>query len=98
LNIGGEHYLGQEFDEDESRPGGPKLVILSYGLWQSLFHSDPNVVGEPVDVKGEPYTIVGVLPQDAMTPSSAELRDPLQPDEGGACSGFDCGILLRLDP
>lgn len=96
--LGIRPYLGREFTDDESRVGGPKAVILSYGLWQTMFHGDRGVVGRAVDVKGEPYTVVGVLPQNAVTPNSAELWDSLQPGEGGACTGYDCGILLRLKP
>lgn len=94
--LGIRPYLGREFNDDESRPGGPKAVVLSYGLWQSLFHGDRGVLGRPVDLKGEPYTVVGVMPRNAMTPSGAELWDSLQPGGGGACDGYDCGILLRL--
>ncbi len=96
--LGIRPYLGREFDDEESRVGGPKAVVLSYGLWESLFHGDRNVLGRAVDVKGEAYTIVGVLPQNAVTPNSAELWDSLQPGEGGACNGYDCGILMRLRP
>ncbi|HEX5235387.1 MAG TPA: ABC transporter permease [Silvibacterium sp.] len=96
--LGIRPYLGRRFSDDESRVGGPKAVVLSYGLWQSMFHGDRNVLGRAVDVKGEPYTIVGVLPRNAVTPHNAELWDSLHPGEGGACNGYDCGILLRLRP
>ncbi|MGC1359536.1 MAG: ABC transporter permease [Silvibacterium sp.] len=98
--LGIRPYLGREFSDDESRVGGPKAVVLSYGLWQTMFHGDRSVLGRAVDVKGEPYTIVGVLPQNAVTPdgSGTELWDVLQPGESGACTGYDCGILLRLKP
>ena len=98
--LGIRPYLGREFTDDESRPGGPKAVILSYGLWQTLFHGDRNVLGHAVELKGEPYTIVGILPPNAITPNGAgtELWNSLQPGQGGACNGYDCGILLRLKP
>ncbi|MGB7190776.1 MAG: ABC transporter permease, partial [Acidobacteriaceae bacterium] len=96
--LGIRPYLGRGFTEDESRPGGPKAMVLSYGLWQSMFHGNRDVVGRAVDLKGQPYTIVGVLPQNAVTPHSAELWDSLQPGVGGACDGYDCGILMRLKP
>ncbi|MGC2160848.1 MAG: ABC transporter permease [Silvibacterium sp.] len=96
--LGIQPYLGRGFTDDESRVGGPKAIVLSYGLWQSMFHGDRGVLGRVVDVKGAPYTVVGVLPRNAVTPSNAELWDTLQPDEGGACSGYDCDILLRLKP
>jgi predicted permease len=96
--LGIRPLLGRGFNDDESRPGGPKAVVLSYGLWQTMFHGDRSVLGRAVDVKGEPYTIVGVLPQDAVTLNNPELWDSLQPGEDGACNGYDCGILMRLKP
>jgi predicted permease len=98
--LGVQPYLGRDFTEDESRAGGPKAVILSYALWQSTFRGDRNVLGKPVDVKGEPYTIVGVLPPNTVTPNaSSNLWISLQPgSESGACQGYDCGILMRLKP
>lgn len=96
--LGIRPFLGREFTDDESRPGGPKAVVLSYGLWQTMFHGDRSVIGRAVDVKGEPYTVVGVLPQNAVTPSGAAIWDSLRPGEGGACNGYDCEILFRLKP
>ncbi len=69
--LGVQPYLGRDFTEDESRVGGAKAVILSYALWQSTFRGDRNVVGKAVDVKGEPYTVVGVLPPDTVTPNAS---------------------------
>lgn len=99
-------YLGRSFTEDEDRPHGPAVVVLSYGLWQSTFHSDPNLIGKSISLKGEPYTVVGVLPrntatpvnQNALTPTGADLFTPLQPAPSGECGGNNCGILIRLKP
>jgi putative ABC transport system permease protein len=98
--LGIQPYLGRGFTNDESLPGGPKAVVLSYGLWKTMFHADPSVIGHAVQVKGQPFTIVGVLPQNAVTPggSGIELWDSLQPGQGGACTGYDCGIFMRLKP
>jgi predicted permease len=92
-------YRGRSFSGEEDLPKGPKAVVLSYGLWQSSFGSNPNVVGQAIHLKGEPYTVVGVLPQGAVTPSKADLFTALQPaPTGGECGGNNCGILLRLRP
>jgi predicted permease len=98
--LGMRPYLGRDFDEDESRMGGARAVILSYELWQSTFRGDRSVLGKSVEVKGEPYTIVGVLSPHAVTPNAASnLWTSLQPgDNKGACEGYDCGILMRLKP
>jgi predicted permease len=52
---------GRAFSADEDRPLGPKVVVLSHGLWVSRFGSDPAVIGKPMSLSGEPYEIVGVL-------------------------------------
>jgi predicted permease len=92
-------YRGQSFTADEDRPKGPKAVVLSDGLWRSTFRADPNVVGQAIHLKGEPYTVVGVLSPGAVTPSKADLFTALQPaPTGGECGGDNCGILLRLKP
>jgi predicted permease len=91
-------YFGRSFSEEEDRPHGPPVVVLSYGLWASTFHSDPHIIGQSIQLKGESYTVVGVLPRRALTPSKADLFTPLQPAETGECGGDNCGILVRLKP
>jgi predicted permease len=91
-------YRGRSFSAEEDLPKGPKSVVLSYGLWQSTFGADPHVVGKAIHLKVEPYTVVGILPQNAVTPSNADLFTPLQIAETGECGGNNCGILMRLKP
>jgi len=91
-------YLGRSFTEDEDRPHGPPVVVLSYALWQSAFHADSGIIGTTVHLKGEPYAVVGVLPRRAIVPSNADLFTPLQPATTGECGGDNCGILMRLKP
>jgi predicted permease len=90
--------FGRSFSAEEDRPHGPSVVVLSYALWQATFQSDPRIIGKSVQLKGEPYTVIGVLPRHAVTPSHADLFTPLQPAETGECGGDNCGILLRLKP
>src|ERR1700722_2167013 len=46
--------FGRSFTEDEDRPNGPPVVVLSYALWQSTFHSDSGIIGKSIQLKGEP--------------------------------------------
>jgi predicted permease len=91
-------YLGRSFREEEDHPHGPPAAVLSYALWQSTFQADPRIVGQSILLKGEPYTVVGVLPRGAITPSHADVFTPLQPAPTGECGGNNCGILARLKP
>ena len=63
--LGVEPARGRTFLEEEDRtPGSHPVVILSHGLWQARFGSDPNVVGKSITLNDAPYTVVGVMPPD----------------------------------
>jgi predicted permease len=62
--LGARPALGRVFLPEEDAPGRPRTVVLSHGLWQRRFGSDPNVVGRALTLNGESYEIVGVMPPD----------------------------------
>jgi len=74
--------LGRNFSEDEDRPHGPKAAVLSYGLWRNTFNSNPDILGQFIVLKGEPHTVIGVLP---IAQRHLERRPiyRLQPSRGG---------------
>jgi predicted permease len=94
--LGIQPLLGRGFTEEEDRPHGPNAVILSYALWRSVFQDDPEVLGKQVILKGEPHSVVGVLPPRAQATGVADLWTPLQPHQSGECGGNNCEIILRL--
>jgi predicted permease len=55
--------LGRTFAESEGEIGNEKKVVLSYALWQSQFGGDPAAVGKDIRMDGQPFTVVGVMPQ-----------------------------------
>ena len=59
--VGAPVLLGRTFTADEDRPGGPRVTVISRALWETRFNADPNIVGKPISLGNEPYTIVGVL-------------------------------------
>jgi predicted permease len=70
--------LGRGFTKDEETVGNHRVLILSHGLWERLFGSDPGIVGRSVSMEGEPYTVVGVMPAGFTFPSpETELWTPL---------------------
>jgi predicted permease len=88
--------IGRSFTDNEDRPHGPKAVILSDSLWRNTFHADPNLIGQAIQLKGEPYTVVGVLPAGAKTPLNADAYTSLQPSRQGEGGGANYGLILRL--
>src|SRR5215468_10477760 len=59
--FGAPMFRGRTFTEEEDRPRGPKAAVLSYGLWTRRFGSDESIVGRPITLGSEPYTVVGIL-------------------------------------
>lgn len=60
--------VGRNFTAEEDTPSGPKVAIISYGLWKNRFHLDRNVAGKFISLDGHSVEIVGVLPQDFEMP------------------------------
>jgi putative ABC transport system permease protein len=70
--------LGRNFTEDEGRPEGKAVVMLSDSIWRSRFHGDRNIIGQTVTLDAMPHTIVGVLPSDVQFPfvGAADIWTP----------------------
>src|SRR5688500_11900761 len=61
--LGVQPAQGRNFLPDEDRHGdGPKVAILGDAFWKRRFNADPAVLGKTIQVGGEPFTVVGVLP------------------------------------
>src|SRR5262245_63503998 len=69
--------LGRVFTADEDKPGGPPVVVLSYGLWQRRFAGDPQIVGKTLNFNDRAYTVIGVMPQGFRFPSRVEMWVPV---------------------
>ena len=54
--------LGRAFDEGDARASAADAEVISHGLWQRRFGGEPNIIGRPIVVNGEPYEIIGVMP------------------------------------
>jgi predicted permease len=87
--------IGRNFSENEDRPHGPKAAILSYNVWRNL-GSDPNIIGQAIQLRSEPYTVIGVLPQGATTPVNANVYTSLQPSREGEGGGTNFDVITRL--
>jgi predicted permease len=67
--------IGRTFLREEDRPNSRKVVILSYGLWQRDFSGDRGVLGKVLELSGQPFTVIGVMPRNFT--SGLELGEQL---------------------
>ncbi len=83
--LGVRPLLGRTFTAQEGDANGPKVVLLSEGLWREAFHANPAIVGETIRVNNQARTVVGVMPAAFRFPESMgnDIRKgvwlPLQP-------------------
>jgi len=98
--LGFSPFLGRNFDEQEDRPNGRKVALISYALWQSRFARDPNIAGKIISIDAQPVSIIGVLPRDFEIPTlaRADLLVPQALNEGDRQSTRALRLFARLKP
>src|SRR5689334_14888378 len=69
--------LGRDFLPEEGQPGRDHVVILSHRLWSGHFAEDRNLLSKEIQMNGEPYTVVGILPPGIHDRFNSQLWVPL---------------------
>ncbi|MBA3715526.1 MAG: ABC transporter permease [Pyrinomonadaceae bacterium] len=75
--LGVKPAAGRSFLPEEDRPGASRVCILSHGLWQRRFGSDPSPVGKQLRLGGESYTVIGVLPASYRFGTPTDIFVPI---------------------
>jgi predicted permease len=88
--------MGRGFLPDEDVPNGPALAVLSHGLWTRAFGADPDVLGSSILLKGEPHTVVGVMPESFRSTAPADLWVPLRASTSGEGQGTNYAVVAGL--
>jgi predicted permease len=60
--LGIDAFVGRALTSDDEQPGRPAVAVISYDFWKRKFALDPAVTGKTIELKGIPFTIVGVAP------------------------------------
>src|SRR5215472_13363436 len=73
--------LGRDFYPSEQAPGGPNVVMLSYGAWERRFGLREDVIGTSVRLDNVSYSVIGVLPRgfEFALAQSADFWTVMQP-------------------
>ena len=93
--------LGRFFGSDEDKPNSNPVVIISSGLWQRSFGSDPDIAGKTIKLNDKVYNIIGVTPADFVFPNRrSEVWVPLtlSPEDANNRGGHSLTVVARLKP
>ena len=90
--------LGRLYTDEEDRPGGPHVAVISNGLWRGRFGADPTLVGRTVRLSGDPYQIIGVLGPGFKSDPPADIWLPLQADPDSTDQGQYLRAAARMRP
>jgi predicted permease len=71
--LGVTPLIGRSFTVEDDRKDAAGTVMLSYRFWQTEFGGDRSILGRPIVLDDEPYTVIGVMPADFHFPSSEHL-------------------------
>jgi predicted permease len=93
---------GRTFAAEEDLPNGPRVAVLSHGLWIRRFGGDPAVVGQTLQLSGDPHVVIGIVgPQFNMAEfggEAPELWVPFQLDPNTVDQGHFFQSAARLKP
>jgi len=77
--LGVRPVLGRDFLAEEDMPAGKPVVLISHSLWMRRFARNPAILGQPINLNTQPYTIIGVTPpgfQFAFLGSDVDIWAP----------------------
>ncbi len=66
--LGVQPVQGRLFNDEEDQPGNNQVIIISHGLWQRRFGSDPTLIGKQFILSERTFTLVGILPANFRMP------------------------------
>lgn len=93
---GAEPLLGRSFLPEEGTPGGERVVVLGYGLWQRRFGGDVNLIGQSITLNDVPHTVVGVMPREFVSLFRGEIWQACVSNPDDPYAGLH--VIGRLEP
>ncbi len=93
--------LGRLIQDTDARPGNDEVAVISHGLWQRMFASNPDIIGKFIELDGTPRRVIGIAPATFRFPSrETDLWLPLAPDPEEILSreGKYLHVIGRLRP
>ena len=94
--LGAPVIAGRTFTGAEDSPHGGNVVVLSYGLWKRRFGGNRDIVGNNIQLNGQPYQVVGIIGRDFVTDNPADLWLPFQFEMTSTDQAHYFGVIARL--
>ncbi len=94
--FGATPLLGRIFADEEDQPRGPRVAVISYGLWQRRFGGEASILGKTVRLGGAVYAVIGVLSPSFKANPPADVWIPLQPDRDSTNQAHILTVAGRL--
>ena len=91
--LGVPPQLGRGILTEDDKPGN-RIVILSHGLWERRFNSDPDLPGQSITLNGQSYVVAGVMPRRFQFPVEA---DPVEVWTTITMAAGNSPVLARRD-
>lgn len=96
--FGANPVIGRTFSVEEDLPGGPRVLILSYRLWQRSFAGTSSVLDQSITLGGAPYAVIGVLSPSFTPNPPADVWIPLEADVNSTDEAHVLVVAARLPP
>ncbi len=94
--FGANPILGRTFTAEEDQPGGARVVLMSYGLWQRRCGGAPAILGKTISLGSAPYTVIGILSPKLQSYPPVDVWMPLQADPGSTNQAHTLIVSGRL--
>ncbi len=98
--LGVQPVIGRAFTEVEDKPNGERVLVLSDGFWKRKFGGEPSVLGRSLQLSGNAYTVIGVMPASFRFPiiSNADMWTPAQLSPANQRGNAFLRVIARLKP
>ena len=98
--LGVKPLMGRAIAPGDDQGAQSKIIVLTHTMWKSQFGGDPHIVGRNIELDGEAYTVVGVMPPTFFKPGFATFWVPLvwDPVERTVRGEHHFSAIARLKP
>ena len=78
--LGARPLLGRALNAEDERPNGPPIAVIGFGLWQSQFGGDRDLIGRRIMLNDVPVEVIGVMPEGFRLPTdfNQDAAEPTQ--------------------